>query len=71
MITELSTIFEDMAGLSISKSIIEAHGGKVCAQNNTDGRDLTFSFTISQNGTLENNYFTISLLLLFPFNTKC
>jgi hypothetical protein len=36
MITELSTIFEDMAGLSISKSIIEAHGSKVCAQNNAD-----------------------------------
>ena len=34
-------------GLFISKSIIEAHGGKIWAQNNTDGeKGATFYFTL-------------------------
>ena len=33
-------------GLFISKSIIEAHGGKIWAENNPDGRGATFSFTL-------------------------
>ncbi len=33
-------------GLYISKSIIEAHGGKIWAQNNEDGNGATFSFSI-------------------------
>jgi signal transduction histidine kinase len=33
-------------GLFISKSIIEAHGGKIWAQNNADGKGATFSFTL-------------------------
>jgi two-component system, OmpR family, sensor histidine kinase VicK len=33
-------------GLFISKSIIEAHGGKIWAQNNADGKGSTFSFTL-------------------------
>jgi signal transduction histidine kinase len=33
-------------GLYISKSIIEAHGGEISAQNNSDGNGATFSFTI-------------------------
>ena len=40
-------------GLYISKSIIEAHGGKIWAENNVDGlRGAAFSFTIpiSNNG---------------------
>jgi two-component system, OmpR family, sensor histidine kinase VicK len=31
-------------GLYISKSIIEAHGGKIWAENNSDGKGATFTF---------------------------
>ena len=33
-------------GLFISKSIVEAHGGKIWAQNNKDGKGATFGFTL-------------------------
>ncbi|MPZ08310.1 MAG: GHKL domain-containing protein [Nitrososphaeraceae archaeon] len=33
-------------GLFISKSIVETHGGKIWAENSTDGRGVTFSFTL-------------------------
>jgi len=33
-------------GLFISKGIVEAHGGKIWAKNNSDGRGATFAFTI-------------------------
>ena len=33
-------------GLFISKSIIEAHGGRMWAENNKDGKGATFSFTL-------------------------
>ena len=33
-------------GLFISKSIIEAHGGKIWAENNVNGKGATFYFTL-------------------------
>jgi signal transduction histidine kinase len=33
-------------GLFISKNIVEAHGGKIWGENNTDGKGATFVFTL-------------------------
>jgi signal transduction histidine kinase len=33
-------------GLFISKSIIEAHGGRIWGENNNNGRGATFTFTL-------------------------
>ena len=33
-------------GLFLSKSIVEAHGGKIWAENNKDGKGSTFAFAL-------------------------
>ena len=33
-------------GLPISRTIVEAHGGRIWAENNPDGRGATFRFTV-------------------------
>jgi signal transduction histidine kinase len=33
-------------GLFISRNIIEAHGGRIWAENNKDGKGATFIFTL-------------------------
>ena len=33
-------------GLYISKAIVEAHGGKIWAENNKDGRGAKFTFML-------------------------
>jgi signal transduction histidine kinase len=36
-------------GLFVSKAIVEAHGGKIWAENNSDGKGATFSFSLRIN----------------------
>ncbi|MGZ8891072.1 MAG: sensor histidine kinase, partial [Nitrososphaeraceae archaeon] len=42
-------------GLYICKNIIEAHGGRISAVNNSDGKGATFRFTLHSCNTFSNN----------------
>jgi two-component system, OmpR family, sensor histidine kinase VicK len=46
LFTKIATKMNLRPGLYISKGIIEAHGGKMWAENNSDGIGATFSFTL-------------------------
>ena len=41
-------------GLYISKSILEEHGGRIWAQNNSDGQGATFTFTLPLTNNKKN-----------------
>jgi signal transduction histidine kinase len=41
-------------GLSLSRKIIESHGGEIWAANNTSGKGATFGFSIPANSGLKN-----------------
>jgi signal transduction histidine kinase len=58
-----------MVGLFISKSIIDAHGSKVWAKNNADGKGDTFYFSlpISKRYLIQKNRKPNFFLLEFCF----
>ncbi len=44
------------SGLFIAKSIVEAHGGKIWAENNKEVKGATFSLSLSLSRTTKTTY---------------
>ena len=58
-------------GLFISKSIVEAHGGKIWAENNVNGKGATFYFTLPlRTVDLAEQKIEESIAAIRPDNTK-
>jgi signal transduction histidine kinase len=55
LFTKFATTKGTGLGLFISKSYVEAHGGKIWAENNPDGKGATFSFTLPLDPSAKEN----------------
>lgn len=54
-------------GLFISKSIVEAHGGRIWAENNAEGKGATFTFSLP----LQSNPDAVSNITSAPLRGRC
>jgi signal transduction histidine kinase len=50
-------------GLFISKNIVEAHGGSIRAENNSDGKGATFTFSLPLNEQTPRSTYGVEILL--------
>jgi signal transduction histidine kinase len=55
LFTRIANKMDLRLGLYISNAIIEAHGGKMWAENNSNGIGATFSFTLPLGEELKRN----------------
>jgi signal transduction histidine kinase len=57
-------------GLFICKSIIEAHGGKIWAENNQSGKGATFTFSLRTSTSMPLPPSSISSYALAPAKSR-